>query len=275
MLLSFSEAPLLPLRHDRIFLQEKSDNYWQKKDYESALPFLQKVQVIQTDPEEKLETLLKILECQVMCNLNNFDLFILQKAYVARELSVHDLTEIADGYIAESNLIRAYIAYVCLCRIYPCKSIEDIRYFIRKMSEIVEMMAKQVNFKRIAIQHVIPFMYELLADLRELPDIPPDNKVQNEAECLNDIGLAYSAIHERKRALNILKVGIDVMEKQFHSEALKFGIYDRMLKSIGDVNKKEGNYGEALTYFDNSLLASNCEEVYSVVVRSVKSPSDL
>nr|XP_039252445.1 uncharacterized protein LOC120329733 [Styela clava] len=245
-------------------LQKKSSELFDKSKYEEAVPIFEELATLQN--HQDFYTILMMVECFIQLgrgnkaekaigNLRN----ILMTSSVT---SADDVKDLAIDLISNSAYIRAIILLRIASDIYKARTrtpddvINGIKLCVRKIHDATRpLIGAGGRSKIIGVDYGLEYMTEMLDGIRAIENADPVNKAIQEAWCLNYIGSNYNPAGEEEKSIKILKNGLEVLEKQFGSNASKYKIYGGLLHNIGVGYYVLQKYEEAESYYIKSIDA--------------------
>nr|XP_039253055.1 uncharacterized protein LOC120330244 isoform X1 [Styela clava] len=176
--------------------------------------------------------------------------------------SADDVKTVAIDLISNSAYIRAIILLRIASDIYKARTrspddvINGIEFCVRKTYYATKPLIKAGGrSKIIGVDYGIEYMTEMLDDIRAIENADPVNKAIQEAWCCEYIGYNYSLAGEYEKSIKIRKNGLEVLEKQFGSNASKYQIYGGLLHNTGAGYHNLQKYEEAESYFMKAIEA--------------------
>lgn len=130
------------------------------------------------------------------------------------------------------------------------------------LREIVNEISSHPQLRSFVTSHIIPAIYEIANDWRELQGVDADTKVDNEVWCYNNIGISMYSLKEYQKASDAYLEGLRILERHFGDTAPKYWIYANMLNNVGFANHSLSNFAEAMKYYQLSIDAKMKVENY-------------
>ncbi|XP_077974956.1 uncharacterized protein LOC144430753 [Styela clava] len=247
-----------------LMLQKKSSELFDKSKYKEAVSIFEELATLQN--HQDFYTILMMVECFIQLgrekkaekcigNLQN----ILMTSSVT---SAGDVKDLAIDLISNSAYIRAIILLRIASDIYKARtrSPDDVMNWIKLcVSKIhnatIPLIKAGGRSKIIGVDYGIEYMTEMLDDIRAIENADPVNKAQQEAWCCEYIGYNYNLAGEYEKSIKIFKNGLEVLEKQFGSNASKYRIYGGLLHNVGADYYNQQKYSEAESYYIKAIDA--------------------
>lgn len=235
-------------------------------EYSLAYDNLQQLVTYQRDAWSQMETFQQIAECQVMRDQSQIEeINKIISICKSLHLSPGEIYATADKYLDEGQLVRSYVMCICSSKMHkvqsdPTDAVEGIAKCISKMDDVAKKMTKKPRLRRIGSNHVIPFMFEMLAEFRSIEGVPSQFKAEKEASCLNNIGSSYYDLEIFEKALNIYNEGAVLMEREFGDVAMKYRMFGSLLHNIGTALDNLDKHSEAVPYYVRAIEAQERAE---------------
>nr|XP_039252443.1 uncharacterized protein LOC120329731 [Styela clava] len=231
--------------------------------FDKAATLLEELAKLQKCTE--LDTALMMVECYLQLGREKQGEKAIDDVRLAIMASVvaDDVKTLAIDLISNSAYIRAIILLRIASDIYKARTrtpddvINWIKLCVRKIHDATRsLIGAGGRSKIIGVDYGIEYMTEMLDDIRAIENADPVNKAIQEAWCLNYIGSNYNPAGEKEKSIKILKNGLEVLEKQFGSNASKYQIYGLLLHNIGVGYYVLQKYEEAESYYIKAIGAN-------------------
>lgn len=251
------------------FIAEKSKHYLEVENYQLAEVYLQHLFQIQKDPYQQFVTLQQIAECHVMYDQPFADdISKIISICHSLQLLPDDVKSTAASQLKDSQLVRAYIMYLCASKMYktdstPSDAVAGIRNCTCSMWTLVTQMTSQPRLRKIVSSKVISSMCDMLKEIGTIDDVSDDFKVENEVSCLASIGGCHDALGEHVKALENHTKGVELMKTRFGENAPKYQIVGVLLNNAGVAYDNLKQYAEAVQYYSDALDAKKKAINYS------------
>ncbi|XP_077970631.1 uncharacterized protein LOC144425133 [Styela clava] len=115
-----------------------------------------------------------------------------------------------------------------------------------KMSERVRI---------IALDFGLEYLQEMLKTLENFSEIDPERKALNIAECAVMLDCDFDAAGDNVKSLKFNKIGIEVLEKQFDTSALRYKLYANLHQNAGVAHYNLNNFKKAEHHFLQAISA--------------------
>nr|XP_039255630.1 uncharacterized protein LOC120332447 [Styela clava] len=245
-------------------LRKKSFKLFDESKYEEAVPILEELATLQN--HQDLDTILMMVECFIQLGRGNKaekSIGNLRNILVTSSVtSADDVKTLAIDLISNSAYIRAIILLRIASDIYKARTrspddvINGIQLCFRKIHDATGPLIKAGGrSKIIGVDYGIEYMTEMLDDIRAIENADPVNKAIQEASCCEYIGYNYNLAGEYEKSIKIQKNGLEVLEKQFGSNASKYKFYGLLLNNIGVGYYNQQKYSEAVSYYIKAIDA--------------------
>nr|XP_039253050.1 uncharacterized protein LOC120330239 isoform X2 [Styela clava] len=245
-------------------LRKKSSKLFDESKYEEAVSILEELATLQN--HQDLDTILMMVECFIQLGREKKaekSIAHLRNILMASSVtSADDVKTLAIDLISNSAYIRAIILLRIASDIYKARTrspddvINGIKLCVSKIHDATESLIKAGGrSKIIGVDYGIEYMTEMLDDVRAIENADPVNKAIQEALCCEYIGYNYLLADEEEKSIKIQKNGLEVLEKQFGSNASKYQIYGLLLHNIGVGYYNLGKYAEAESYYIKAIDA--------------------
>ena len=101
----------------------------------------------------------------------------------------------------------------------------------------------------------ILFMSEMLKDIEDVKGADNDWKMKMISICHGDISSGYLSSGEPLKAIEHGKAGLEIMQRQFGSEAEIYSIYGILFRTLGVCDEILGNYAKAEEFYVKAIKA--------------------
>ncbi|XP_077974992.1 uncharacterized protein LOC120330241 [Styela clava] len=231
--------------------------------FDKAATLLEELAQLQKCTE--LDTALMMVECYLQLGREKKGekaIDNVRRAIRTSSVDVDDVKTFAVDLISNSAFIRAIILLRIASDIYRARTrsaddvINGIQLCVRKTYNATEPLIEAGGrSKIIGVDYGIEYMTEMLDNIRAIENADPVNKAKQEARCSNYIGYNYSLAGKYEESIKIRKNGLEVLEKQFGSNASKYKIYGGLLHNVGADYYNLQKYAESESYYIKAIDA--------------------
>nr|XP_039252431.1 uncharacterized protein LOC120329718 [Styela clava] len=224
--------------------------------FDKAATLLEELAQLQKCTE--LESALMMVECYLQLGREKKGekaIDDVRREIMTSSFDADDVKTLAIDLISNSSYIRAIILLRIASDIYKARTRtpDDVMNWIKLCVDKIDDATRPLieaggRSKIIGVDYGIEYMTEMLDDIRAIENADPVNKAKQEAECCDYIGYNYFLAYEEEKSIKIRKNGLEVLEKQFGSNASKYQIYGLLLNNIGVGYCSLQKYEEAESY---------------------------
>ena len=231
------------------------------KNFRPAVTVLKEILAI--EGSDKLETLLKIAECEMYLPDESAKESIQRaREFISRMKNscADEVLEMAINARRDKEYVRSLILFHISYDLHQKENVSSddavkwIHHLNFEIAHTTQLLTDIVGTSRdIGIRYGLKFMEKLLKELREEKNGSPKIRAKVEVGSLIDISHILNIIGEPYEAIRICEEGIAIAEKQFGVSVSRYDNYGIVLNNLGEAYEKLEQFSKAANSYRRAL----------------------